>query len=163
VKLGIRVEFTEPGHPEQNAAHEQLHRVYQQEAVEPAACNLRAQKLRTNQWVQHYNRDRPHEALGMGVPAQHYRKSPRKLPTHVGPWRYAAEWQSRLVRSHGVICFRGRSRFVGEAFEGERVGLKPTRVGIWEVYYGPLLIGELWDKDSTPGIRAAWFRRGRRV
>jgi hypothetical protein len=162
VKLGIEVEFTAPGHPEQNGAHEQLHRVYQEETVEPAARSPRAQKLRTQKWVKHYNEDRPHEALGMGVPAQYYRKSSRQFPTKIGPWRYAVGWESRLVKGHGVISFQGRSRFIGEAFEGERVGLKRSRVGVWEVYYGPRLIGELWDKDATPGIRAAWFGRVRR-
>jgi putative transposase len=35
VKLGIRVEFIEPGHPEQNGGHEQMHRVYKVENLNP--------------------------------------------------------------------------------------------------------------------------------
>lgn len=162
IKLGIRVEFIAPGRPDQNGAHEQFHRIYKQEVAEPAAASLRAQKVRTQRWVRHYNQERPHEGLGMRVPAELYHQSQRKLPPRIEPWRYEAGWESRLVKGKGMISFQGRGRFVGEAFEGERVGLRRTRVGVWEVYYGPLLVGELWDKDTTPGIRAAWFRRGRR-
>ncbi len=162
VKLGIRVEFTAPGHPEQNGAHEQMHRVYQEETLQPPAVNLRAQKRRSERWRKHYNQERPHEGLGMQVPADLYYKSRRRLPQKSRHWRYKHGWESRLVKGKGMISFNGRSRFIGEAFEGERVGLRRNRTGVWEVYFGPLRVGELWDRDGTPGIRAAWYRRRRR-
>jgi putative transposase len=158
VKLGIRVEFIEPGCPQQNGAHEQLHRVYEEEVVQPVARSWRAYKIRSQRWLNHYNQERPHQALGMRVPAAFYRKSPRKLPRRSEHWQYDPAWQSRLVKGKGMIHLDGRGRFVGEAFEGERVGLKRARVGVWEVYFGPLLIGELWDCE-TGGIRAAWYRK----
>ena len=161
-KLGIRVEFIAPGHPEQNGAHEQLHRVYQEETLHPAAANLRGQKRRSERWRKHYNRERPHEALGMQVPAALYHKSRRRLPKKLRHWRYARGWESRLVKGKGMISFNGRGRFIGEAFEGERVGLKRTRDSVWEVYFGTLQIGELWERDGTPGIRATWYSRRRR-
>jgi putative transposase len=158
VKLGIQMEFIMPGRPDQNGAQEQFHRVYKQETLLPPARSLRAQKRRSEQWRQQYNEARPHEALGMAVRADSYRKSPRALPAKPVPWRYEAGWESRLVKGKGMIHCRGRGRFVGEAFEGERVGLKRTRIGVWEVYFGPRLIGELWDSEGG-GIRAAWYRR----
>lgn len=48
VKLGIEVEFIEPGRPEQNGAHEQLHRVYKEEAARPPAKTFGAQKSGRN-------------------------------------------------------------------------------------------------------------------
>lgn len=161
VKLGIRVEFIEPGRPEQNGAHEQFHRVYHEEVAQSAAWRLSAQRTRSRRWQRHYNQQRPHEALGMRVPAQLYRKSRRPLPKELKPWQYESSWETRLVKGKGMISLQGRGRFVGEAFEGERVGLKRIRAGIWEVYFGPLLIGELWDCEAS-GIRAVWYRKGRR-
>lgn len=157
VKLGIKVEFIAPGHPEQNGSHEQFHRLYKAETLNPAAASLRAQRRRTEAWRRQYNHHRPHGALAMAVPAQSYRKMPRKLK----PWRYPTRWRSRLVKGNGMISFDGQGRFIGEAFEGERVGLKPSRPGVWEVYYGPLLVGELWDCE-TSGIRASWYQKGQR-
>jgi transposase InsO family protein len=162
VKLGIRVEFIEPGHPEQNGAHEQLHRVYATETLKPAAASLQGQRIRTQRWMRQYNHQRPHQALGMRVPAQCYRRSPRKLPDRFKHWQYQPGWESRLVKGKGMISLQGRGRFVGEAFEGERVGLNQVALGVWEVYFGPLKIGELWDQDARAGIRAAWYRAARR-
>lgn len=161
LKLGIGVEFIEPGHPEQNGAHEQFHRVYKQETLLPPAGSRRGQKRRSEQWRQQYNRERPHEGLGMSVPREHYRKSRRSLPTGLKHWRYPSGWKSRLVKGKGMISFQGRGRFIGEAFERERVGLKWSRAGVWEIYFGPTLIGELWACD-TGGIRAVWYRKRRR-
>ena len=160
VKLGIKVEFIEPGHPEQNGAHEQMHRVYKAETLRPVAPTLRAQKGRTQRWVREYNQQRPHEALDMGVPSDSYRKSRRKLPTAVGSWKYPKGWASRRVKGKGMISLNGRSRFVGEAFETERVGLKRLQPGKWEIYFGPCLIGELHDADAG-GIRAVVYRKKR--
>jgi transposase InsO family protein len=160
VKLGIKVEFIAPGCPEQNGAHEQLHRVYQEEVVQPVARSWRAYKARSERWRQHYNYERPHQALGMRVPAALYRRSWRKMPKRLKHWQYARQWESRLVKGKGMISFEGTGRFIGEAFEGDRVGLKRCRTGVWEVYFGPLLIGELWDCEAG-GIRAAWYRKRR--
>ncbi|MGA2174478.1 MAG: integrase core domain-containing protein [Verrucomicrobiota bacterium] len=157
VKLGIGVEFIEPGHPEQNGAHEQMHRVYKAETLHPAAQHLRGQKRRTRQWCREYNYKRPHEALGMGLPGDHYRKSKRRQPGRLKPWVYPAEWKSRLVKNNGMIFLQGRSRFVGHAFGRERIGLKRIQPAKWEVYFGPCLAGELHDADGG-GIRAIVYR-----
>lgn len=161
VRLGIRVEFIEPGHPEQNAGHEQMHRVYKAEALNPPADTVRGHKQRTRQWGREYNFERPHEALGMEVPADHYRKSRRKMPGRILPWKYPKGWESRLVKGNGLISWKGRSRFVGEAFEWQRVGLKRLSQGNWQVYFGPLLAGELSDEENG-GIRAIVYRKKNR-
>jgi transposase InsO family protein len=158
LKLGIRVEFIEPGHPEQNGGHEQMHRVYKAENLNPPSASVRGQKRRTQQWRLEYNDQRPHEALGMKVPKDYYRKSRRRMAERLQPWKYPAGWESRLVKGKGMISLQGRSRFVGEAFEQERVGLKRVHPGKWEVYFGPWLAGELHDVDAG-GIRAVVYKK----
>jgi hypothetical protein len=158
VKLGIKVEFIAPGRPDQNGAHEQMHRVYKAENLQPVAFSLVAQKRRSRRWQWRYNHARPHETLGMKVPASLYRPSRRKLPAKLLPWSYPKRWRSRRVKGKGMISLDGRGRFIGEAFEGERLGLKTIRPGVDEVYFGPLLLGELWANETT-GIRARWYRQ----
>jgi putative transposase len=157
IKLGIRVEFITPGCPGENAGHEQMHGVYKAEVANPPAPTLRAQKQRTKHWVRCYNDLRPHESLAMLCPAQLYEKSARPMPSVVGPFRYPSAWLTRLVKGKGMISLDGRGRFVGEAFERERVGLKRTPVG-WDVYFGHLLIGTLHADENT-GIHAVQYRR----
>src|ERR1035437_5029412 len=69
--LGIRVEFTRPAHPQDNGAHEQMHRVLKAETTRPPSRNPRAQQQRLDRWRQIYNQERPHEALRQKTPAQH--------------------------------------------------------------------------------------------
>ena len=154
--LGIRVEFIAPGHPEQNGGHEQMHRVFKAEATRPTSKHPRAQQRRTDRWTAVYNRIRPHEALGQRVPAEVYRRrptQPRKIML-----MYPKEWEVRRVRSNGQIKWRGRKRFIGEAFVGYPIGLRFRGRGIYAVCFAGLLIGELWDSDAG-GMRPAQYLR----
>jgi putative transposase len=157
IKLGIRVEFITPGCPGENAGHEQMHGVYKAEVATPPALTLRGQKRRTKRWVHLYNEVRPHEALAMLCPAQRYKKSTRRLPRILRALKYPSGWLSRRVKGKGMISLNARGRFIGEAFEGERVGLRPTPQG-WDVYFAQKVIGTL-DAADTTGLRPVQFRR----
>lgn len=157
IRLGIAVEFTTPGRPCENGAHEQFHRVYKAEVARRPARTRAGQQRRSTRWLRDYNRERPHEGLAMEVPAARFRKNRRRLPRHVPPWPYAAGWERRWVRGNGEINWRGTRRYVGEAFVGGHVGLKPGRRGVWRVHFGPVLVGELHD-DEQGGIRPARHR-----
>lgn len=154
--LGIVVEFIAPAHPEQNGAHEQFHRVLKAEVTRPASTNLRAQQRRIDRWVQQYNHQRPHEALGQRPPARYYRASARRYPQRQGPPCYPANWSVRRVRSNGQIKWQGRLRFIGEAFVGYRVGLKVLDPSQAEVYFGSLLLGVLRASDAG-GLRPSAY------
>ncbi len=157
IKLGIEVEFITPGRPCENGAHEQFHRVYKAEVARHPALTLAGQQRRSTKWLQQYNQDRPHEALGMEVPAKYYRRSRSPLRDRSGPWKYSDDWASRWVRGNGEINWKGKRRFVGEAFVGEYVGLKALRPRVWRVYFGPLLVGEL-HQEEVGNIRTAKYR-----
>jgi hypothetical protein len=158
VKLGIEVEFIRPGCPHENGAHEQFHRVYQAEVVPQPAQGRRGQQQRSDRWLRFYNEERPHEGLGMKVPKAVYRPSQRRLPPQIKPWTYPPGWNRRWVKGSGEINWHGQRRFIGEAFAKDYVGLKPTAVGRWEVYFGPKLIGELLENELV-NIRLARYRR----
>jgi transposase InsO family protein len=154
--LGIRIEFIAPGHPEQNGAHEQMHRVLKAETTHPTSRHLQAQQRRTNRWVKIYNEIRPHEGVGQRPPGEVYRP-PRPRARRV-KLEYAKELAVRRVRSNGQIRWRGRKRFVGEAFIGHGVGVKIRSQERGSVYFANLLIGELFDSDAG-GMRPARNRR----
>lgn len=153
ISLGIEVQFSRRGHPEDNGAHEQWHRVLKAETARPPASTRSAQAARTTRWLRHYNQVRPHEALDQAVPARHYRNSRRRYRGDQ-PRRYPPQWPKRRVAHGGEIMWQGRMRFVGEAFEGRYVNLKPRRRGVWRVYYYHVLLGELYAADLS-GLRTA--------
>jgi putative transposase len=158
VKLGIGVEFITPGRPCENGAHEQFHRVYKAEVAGHPERTRRGQQRRSSRWLRHYNKQRPHEALGMKTPAERFEKN-RRRPPRTRPWVYPRGWERRWVKGNGQINWEGVRRYVGEAFVRDYVGLKPVRAGVWEVYYGPELVGELHAKESG-AIRMAKYARG---
>jgi putative transposase len=157
LKLGIAVEFITPGRPDQNGAHEQFHRMYKAEVARRPARTLAGQQRRSTRWLAHYNGDRPHEGLRMAVPASRYRQSRKRLPKRVPAWVYPKAWVKRWVRGNGEITWHGKRRFIGEAFVRDYVGLRRTRSQVWRVYFGPLLVGELHEKE-TGNIRIAKYR-----
>ena len=77
LRLGIQIERIQPGHPQQNGRHERMHLTLKKEATKPAAANVLQQQARFDAWVTQYNDERPHQALGMKVPADLYARSAR--------------------------------------------------------------------------------------
>ena len=84
----------------------------------------------------------------MRVPAQGYRRSLRRMPARRLPWKYGRGWERRWVKGNGEISWHGSRRFVGEAFVRDYVGMKPVGPGVWQVYFGPVLVGELREGEA---------------
>jgi len=152
-RLGIRVEFGRPAKPQDNAAHEQMHGIYQAETADFPAAHPLAQQRRSDRWRQSYNQLRPHEALGLRTPAQYYRPSRRAWPKRLPDWTYPAHWPRGQVARDGRLFWQGRQRFIGRAFAGEIIGLRPRRAGRWEVFLGSDLLGWLLQQDRSSSIR----------
>ncbi len=64
MKLGIRLERIAPGHPEQNGRHERMHRTLKATTADPPMRNKTVQQKSFNAFINEYNCERPHEALG---------------------------------------------------------------------------------------------------
>jgi transposase InsO family protein len=149
LQLGIQVEFLEPGHPEQNGAHERMHRTLKAETTRPPAATPRAQQGRFERWRHTFNWDRPHEALGMQRPAERYRRSARRYTEHPAPFAYPRHYELRRVKSTGVVRWRNQGWYLSAAFRGMTVGLTEVDEARWAVYFGELLLGYL--DARTPG------------
>lgn len=142
VKLGIRPERIEPGHPEQNGRHERLHLTLKQECCCPPAATSAAQQLRFDAFGHSFNFERPHQALGLKPPAAFYRPSARTYPARLEDPLYPPNAAIRRVRSSGEIKWRGNLVFISQALTGETVGITETLVG-YDVRFGPVMLGRL--------------------
>lgn len=158
-QLGIQVEFSRPAHPQDNAAHEQMHGVYQKEVAAHPARRLRTQQQRSDRWRQEYNQRRPHDALGLRMPAQLYRASRRPWPTRLPAWSYPVTWTQRRVSAEGRLFWHGRQRFIGRAFGGQRIGLAQVHPQQWNVYLGTDWLGGLHQQDRSGSLRPAHHAR----
>jgi len=147
IRLGIYPELIEPAHPEQNGRHERMHRTLKAEATRPPRANLAAQQRRFNAFTTEYNEQRPHEAIGQRAPAALYRRSPRRVLDRLQPIEYPAHYEARLVSRNGGIRWNSHWVNVSHVLSGEHVGLEPIDDGLWDVYFGPLRLGRLHERQ----------------
>ena len=158
-RLGIQVDYGRPAHPEDNAAHEQMHGVYQAEVAARLAGHHAELQRRSDRWRNQYNEIRPHEALRLRPPAQLYQSSPRRWPAQPPAWTYPAGWRKRRVNHQVRLYWQGRLRFIGEACSDEWVGLRPVANGTWKVYLGKDLLGVIHPLDRSASLRPVQLQR----
>jgi putative transposase len=134
LRLGIRLERITPGHPEQNGRHERMHLTLKAAATRPAAANVLQQQGRFDAFVDEYNRERPHQALAMKVPADLYHPSAREY-RGLEELEYPFHDWSVVVTHCGRICFQGRKVNLSHVFAGQQVGIKQVDDRIWLVSF----------------------------
>ena len=143
VALGIDLDRTDPGCPQQNGAHERMHRDIACELERKIDGDLAAQAAAAEVWRQIYNQQRPHEALGMRTPAEVYRPSERPYQGTPDRLEYPAEYMDRQVGNRGQIRVENRMIFVTSALAGWNVGLKRSDEATYAVYFGRLCLGSI--------------------
>ena len=148
VALGISLDRIEPGHPEQNGAHERMHRDIALEVEGQVDGDLSAQQAALDIWRCEYNEVRPHEALGMRRPAELYIKSERRFDPTPVVLEYPQGYWRRQVKPNGCIKISNRWVFVSSAIVGWDVGLQPLGTQQFNVWFGPLRLGELNVQDE---------------
>lgn len=143
LKLGIRVERSRPGKPQDNGRHERMHRTLKEETTRPAQARMSSQQERFDAFRREYNEDRPHEALSGLSPADLYRPSWRPLTWETPGLDYPAHYERRQVRTDGTIKWRGERIFISEILVREPVGLEEIEDDVWGVYFASLRLGTL--------------------
>ena len=152
MRLGIEVQFVQRAKGINNNSHEQMHRIFKAEVLQPVSTNLTAQLQRIHRWRHRYNDARPHESLSDERPALFYKKSPRKMPK-LRCFAYPKTWTTRRVRPHGWIKLGGSAHHIGRAFEGLIVGFKHPGPKV-TIYFEQLPLGTLDLTQRRSGLVA---------
>jgi transposase InsO family protein len=138
VVLGIDLERGRPGHPQDNAGHERMHKDISRELEAVGECDQAALDV----WRESFNYERPHEALGMRCPGEVYLASERKYEGTPEDLDYP-KMCSRRVSPKGLISLEGQPLFLSASLGGWSVGLKPIAEDLMEVWFGRLLLGQV--------------------
>jgi len=134
LRLGIHIERIQPGHPQQNGRHERMHLTLKKEATKPAAQNFLQQQAKFDDFIDCYNYQRPHQALGMKYPAELYLPSPRPY-RGLDELHYPFHDRTITVTHCGRICFGRRKINLSTVFAGQNVGVKEVSDKIWLVSF----------------------------
>ena len=103
-----------------------------------------AQKQRL-EYQNFYNYDRPHHALDLDVPADHFVRSNREYFDVFTEWEYEPECVIHKIKRSGYLTYKGQGYFLSEAFGGLSVALRPSSSvdGLVHLFYRQFKIAEL--------------------
>jgi len=143
LRLGIAVIHGRPFHPQTQGKDERFHRTLKADLLDRHDWrDLPQAQRRFDQYRQIYNHDRPHEALELAVPASRYRPSSRPYPLVLPTIEYDSAEVVRVVKSKGEITFHSRFFYVGQAFIGLPLALRPTATeGVHRVCLAAFTLG----------------------
>jgi putative transposase len=146
IRLGIKLERIRPGNPQQNGRHERMHRTLKLEATRPPGATLLQQQDRFYRFMDEYNHERPHQALGMRRPADLYAPSPRKYKG-LPPLTYPGHDKTLIISNCGRVCLSRAKIHMSKAFANQPVGLTEVDDQIWSVTFMDYEIG-FFDEQS---------------
>jgi transposase InsO family protein len=150
LKLGIDLIHARPYHPQGRGKNERFHRSLKAEvlAFAPLADMAQAQRA-FDRWRDLYNHHRPHQGIGMTVPASRYLASPRAFPKRLPEPEYdSGEIVRKVPSTRANVNFKGRIWYVPKAFCSERLAIRPLdRDGLYGVFFGATQIAKI-DLDT---------------
>lgn len=137
IRLHVGVSHSRPYHPQTMGKDERFHGTLNRELLRARQWQDIPDLERAFQSFRHqYNFIRPHDALGLEVPASRYQVSLRSFPESLPPIEYDPGVTVRKVQQKGEISFKGKTLKVGRAFAGYPVGLKSTSTdGLFDVLF----------------------------
>ena len=134
LRLGVSIERIKPGNPQQNGRHERMHLTLKKEATRPPAYNFLQQQARFEQFIEVYNNDRPHQALGGLYPAEVYTPAARPYH-HPNVPDYPFHDRTIKVTQCGRVCIGRRKINLSTVFAGQYVGIREIADEVWLVSF----------------------------
>lgn len=147
MRLGIQHQRILPGRPDQNGAHERMHRTLKRQAVKPVRRNCAAQQRLFDSFRVEYNEVRPHERLNQETPASCYSKSPRAFPSRLPAIEYPGHFVVKKITTGGTFRFHHKLLYIANSMVDQNIGLEETDDGVWSIYFNKVLIATLDERD----------------
>lgn len=143
ISLGITINRSRPGHPQDNGGHERMHRDLKESVQVRFRGNANQYQAELDLWREEFNELRPHESLDMKTPAEIYRKSERKYSGSPAEINYSTEYQIRKVADSGFIRYKGIQYFISSALRKHMVGIKVIDSAKLAVYFSEVFLGTI--------------------
>jgi transposase InsO family protein len=169
---GVQHLLTQPRSPTTTGKIERFHRAIRTEfRTDRIFASLAAAQAELDEWIEHYNTARPHQALGMATPAERFwrehaapvttLRAHSDRPARPGEDRSDGYWVARRASAVGVVCVNWQQVCLGTAAAGRNIDVWVTEQ-VLQFYDGDQLLrtqqrehpGEVRKKRaSIPGGR----------
>jgi transposase InsO family protein len=147
MRLGIQHQRIRPASPQENGAHERMHKTLKAEAIRPPRGNLAAQQRAFTVFRSEFNTERPHSALGGQPPAARYTPSLRVYPERLPSLEYPGHYLVKRVTNAGTFHFKHKLLFIANALKQNYIGLDEVDDGIWSIFFGAVLLGRIDERE----------------
>ena len=147
MRLGIQHQRIHPGRPQENGAHERMHRTLKRQAIKPVQRTCAAQQRNFDAFRTEYNEVRPHEWLNQATPDSCYDASPREYPARLPALEYPGHFLVKKITTGGTFRFNRRLLHIANALVDQHIGLEETDDGIWAIYFNTILIATMDERD----------------
>jgi transposase InsO family protein len=154
LRLGVDIIHGRPFHPQTQGKCERFHRSFKVEVLNRTTAwhDLEHCQRHFDQWRQCYNHVRPHHALALATPASHYQPSQRSFPASLAPIEYLPDDLVRKAKHKGEITFQNHFFFIGQAFAGLPIALRPALPdGRFDVFFSWKKLGSI---DLTAPLKS---------
>jgi len=150
-RLGVELIHGRVCHPQTQGKEERFHRTLKAEVLDRESLwrDLDHCQNAFDQWQKIYNEKRPHDSLDEETPSSRYRLSQRSYPESLPEPEsfYLKEDTIRKVKSKGEITFKNHFFYIGNAYVGSPVALRPRAADVWDIYYCWKLLGTINLKE----------------
>jgi len=138
-----------PAHPEQNGAHERMHKTLKRGAIRPPRGSLSAQQRAFTAYRTLYNEERPHDALKGTTPSAHYSASVRPYPAQLPAIDYPGHLVVKRITDAGTFRFRDRLLFLSNTLDNQHIGIEEVEDGLWSVHFCHLVLARIDERTGT--------------
>jgi transposase InsO family protein len=149
MRLGIQHQRIRPASPQQNGAHERMHKTLKRGAIRPARATRQAQQRAFNTFRTEYNDERPHQSLHGATPSSRYHTSPRPYPRVLPAIDYPSHFLIKDVTAAGTFRLGDRLYFLTNALRHYPVGLEEVDDGLWSVFFCHVLLARIDERTRT--------------
>jgi putative transposase len=125
---------------------ERMHLTLKKEAIKPQAKNFLQQQGKFDEFIDYYNHQRPHQALGMKYPGGLYQRSARSYQG-LSALEYPFRDRTLTVTTCGRFCMGSHKINLSIVFAGQNVGVKQVTEKVWLVSFMKYDLG-FFDDES---------------
>jgi len=147
MRLGIVHQRSRPGCPQDNGAHERMHRTLKRHAIKPVRATCTAQQRNFDAFRSEYNTERPHERLAQQTPAAQYHASPRPYPDRLPMPEYPRHFLVKKITTGGTFRFQHKLLYLANAMVDQHIGLEEIDDGIWAIHFTTVLLATFDERD----------------
>lgn len=159
MELGILPIHGRPLHPQTQGKEESFNRSMTKELLKHTSIQDKedAQK-QFDRYRKFYNTERPHRALKLDTPAQHYEQSSRAYPEEISAWVYPEDCKLRKIKKSGYLTWKGQGYYLSEAFAGKEIAVRKSRTkGCYSLFFRQFQIGRIDTEQRVFTLKKAYL------